>query len=877
MRRALQTRRQRLRRLRELRSGTGAKAAAGGAAILLLLGVVLMCAVAGVVLSTYKGYADDLPPDPSTEFAKQVLGPARIYDRHGTLLYEFEDENQGLRNPVALRDISDWVIRATIATEDASYYDNPGVNVRGLARAGVENFTDLDAGVLQGSGGSSITQQLVKNVFIPLEQRYERSPDRKIKETVFALELTRRYSKDQILEWYLNQIPYGNRTNGIEAASRRYFGINAKDLNLAQAALLAGLPNSPTRYDPFRYPDAAIARQHEVLDLMARHDQITQTEADAAKANRAEDLEFRIERVDLKAPHWVFYVRDQLVAQFGEDTFKSGGLRVTTTLDLPLQEAAERVVRDKIRQYENPPYNCLCHNGALITIDNRTGEILTMVGSTDYWRVDIEGENNNAIAIKQPGSALKPLVYLSAFMKGWNPGTIIYDQPTKWKSIVNGKPQDFIPVGPIGYQNALTARDSLGNSMNTAAVKAAGFVGVSEFLDVAHRLGLNTMDDKENYGVSIATGGSNLTLLDLTYSYSVLANNGEMRGSQALGPKHGVAPNPQHRKLDPAAIIKVENANGEVLYQFDEVNPPREQVVPAGYAYQVTDILKDHIAKRRTYGATAEGQFSIGSGWTVAAKTGTQQGPERIGDVLSTWNFGYTTDLTVGVWVGNQDNKLVSSNLTSASSSLLMWKDFMVEANKMLGLKPREFPVPPDIKWQTVNGKREPVVDGQKIMLCEDLRLWAADNPQYRNASGCSGVRTCDPAPQSSARPASSPSSSVDPCPPATSSPASPGSRIGDAVPGASPAPDAISPGPAIRPINRPTPIPLPTVPPGVVPVTPRPEPQGTTTQPAVTQPVVVPQPVVVTPPVTEPVPQTPPRPIRPTPVPADPSTDEDE
>ena len=734
MNRALQTRRQRLRRLRELQSGSAGKAAAGGVALLLLLGVVLLAAAAGLLYTGYRSYADDLPAEPRTAFAKQVLGPAQIFDRHGTLLYEFEDENEGLRNPIPLHDVSEWVIKATIATEDNSFYDNPGVNVRGLARAGIENFTDVDAGVLQGTGGSSITQQLVKNVFIPYEQRYERDVDRKLKETVLALELSRKYSKDQILEWYLNQIHYGNRTNGIEAASRRYFGVPAKDLTLGQAALLAGLPQSPARYDPYRFPDAAIARQHEVLDLMVRHGHITEAEAEAAKL---EPPNFKLKETYLKAPHWVFYVRDQLIAQFGEETFRSGGLRVTTTLDLALNERAEQVIKDKIAFYESPQGgNCQCHNGALIAIDNRTGEILAMVGSRDYWRVDIEGENNNAIAIKQPGSALKPLVYLAAFLKGWNPGTIIYDQPTRFLSKIEGNRREyFTPAGPNrSWHGPISARTALGNSINTTAVKAAGYVGTGNFIDLAHKMGLKTMDDKENYGVSIATGGSNLTLLDLTYAYSVLANNGEMRGSPALGPKFRESPNPAHRKLDPTAILKVVNINGDVLYEYNEDQPGREQVVPAGFAYQITDILKDNDAKRMTYG-NSEAQFGMPDKRPVAAKTGTQQGPKEVGTVLSTWNFGYTPDLTVGVWVGNQDNKLVNSNLTSASSSLLIWREFMIDAFKMLNQPPREFPVPKDIKWVSINGKREPIVDGQKVILAEDLRLWAADG----NAISTSG------------------------------------------------------------------------------------------------------------------------------------------
>ena len=688
--------------------------AAGGGA----LGVLLL-------LSAYAGVARELPADPSASFATKNLGPARIYDRHDRLLYEFEDETEGLRNPVQLKDISPYVIKATIATEDANFYSkaNPGVNVRGLARAGIENFLETDVGLLQGSGGSSITQQLAKNVFIDPAERYERSVNRKVKETVYALELTRRYSKEQILEWYLNQIHYGNRANGIGAAARRYFGheTRASDLTLAQAAFLAGLPQSPARYDPYRYHEAAIARQHQVLDLMVHHGHITEAEAAAAKA---EELDFAKNEVPLLAPHWVFYVRDLLINQFGLDLFRNGGLQVVTTIDLNLQNKAEQIIENRIAHYNTPAGgDCRCHNGALVAIDNNTGQILAMVGSRNYWNVQIEGENNNATTIKQPGSAFKPIVYLSAFMKqpeGWNPGTIIYDQPTKFPhSVDGGRREFFVPVGPTTrYLGPMSARDALASSMNTPAVKAAGFAGVDAVIDTAHKVGITTLNDRENYGVSIATGGANLTLLDLTYAYSTIANNGQMRGVKALKQAR------DQRPLDPVALLKVSDGNGQILFDFNK-QARREQVVPAGFAYQVTDILKDNEAKRFSYNNPAV-QFDIGDRRPVAAKTGTQQGPKNIKDVLATWNFGYVPDLSVGVWVGNANNALVNPNVTSYATSLEIWKGFMKAAVDMLGIPPKEFSVPPDIEWKDVNGKKQPIVKGTKVVQKEDLKLWAA-------------------------------------------------------------------------------------------------------------------------------------------------------
>ncbi len=765
--------------------------------ILFVLAIAALAGVAGAAgvggYTAYQSLTSELPDNPETAFAQQNLGPAKIRDRHGTLLYEFEDETEGLRNPVKLAEISPHLVAATIATEDNSFYDNPGVNIRGLARAGVENFASAEVGLLQGSGGSSITQQLVKNVFIPADQRYERSADRKIKEAVFAVELTQRYSKDQILEWYLNQIHYGNRANGAGAAARRYFNTTAANLTLAQAAFLAGLPQSPSRYNPYVNREAAVRRQHEVLELMVRHGKIDEQQAAAA---RAEELLFAEPNVSLLAPHWVFFVRDLLIARFGLETFRNGGLDVITTLDLNLQNRAEQIIEEKISFYESDKGGrCECHNAAMVAIDNNTGQVLAMVGSRNYWRRDIEGENNNAIAIKQPGSALKPIVYLAAFEKGWNPGTIIYDQPTRFISRIDGTRREyFTPVGPTTrYLGALSARDSLASSMNTAAVKAAGFTGVDAVIDMAHRTGITSMDDRENYGVSIATGGSNLTLLDLTFAYSTIANNGEMRGAPVLKPQPG------HRKLDPVTLLRVTDGTGGVLLEFQR--PAREQVVQAGYAYQITDILKDNNAKRHTYNAP-EVQFGLPDRRPIAAKTGTQQGPKDIKTVLATWNFGYVPDLTVGVWVGNADNALVNSNLTSASSSLLIWKEVMTAALQMLNIPPKEFPVPADISWEQVNGKREPVVKGTKVQLREDLRLWAAaGNPTTEAGNLFPGEQR-----PSATRASAPPGGSATPGPqgPAAGS-ATPAARPSATAAPANPPPATAPPGPVAAPSAAPS------------------------------------------------------------------------
>jgi membrane peptidoglycan carboxypeptidase len=640
-----------------------------------LVFVLGLAAAAGLAITgwvVYQRTADDLGD--ISGLLTQNYGGAKIYDRNGTLLYEFEDQNAGLHEDVSLAKISPWLLGATIATEDASFYSNPGVNVRGLIRAGLENVLPIGGeGFGQGTGGSSITQQLVKNVLIPEEDRYERKVDRKFKETVLAIEITRRYTKDQILEWYLNQIYYGNRAYGINAAAQRYFGVDASKLNLAQASMLAGIPQAPVTYDPLLNLEAAKVRQGQVLDLMVKAGRATQAEAEAA---RAEKLAFRppATSADIKAPHWVFYIQELLLRKYGEAAMYRSGLRVTTTLDLAMQDKGTEIVNQRVTEFENQ--NCGCHNGSLVAIDNSTGQILAMVGSRDFFRTDIQGENNNAIAIKQPGSALKPAVYLAAFIKGWMPSSIVWDVAKQYPN-PGGKP--FVPVGPTSaYQGPVTVRTALGSSLNAPAVAAAAYAGVGGVIDTAHRLGISTLTDPENYGVSIATGGANITLLDMTYMYSTLANNGVMTGEPRLdGP----------RRLDPVALLRVVDGRGRVLYEFHE--PVREQVVPAQHAYLVTDILKDDSARSLIY---SPGLFGLKDGRPIAAKTGTQQGFE-VSEIRSTWNFGYVPDLAVGVWVGNADGTLVR-NISSASSSLQIWRDFMQYAVEYRQIPPKPFPTP---------------------------------------------------------------------------------------------------------------------------------------------------------------------------------------
>ncbi len=623
--------------------------------------------------------ANVVPPEEL--LASLPRGGARIYDRNGVLLYEFVDEFGGLRRPVPIEEISDWLIAATIATEDASFYTNNGLNVRGLARAGVENFSPFgDTEFLEGSGGSSITQQLAKNVYIPKEQRTARTVERKLREAAIALELTERYAKDQILGWYLNSISYGGIYVGIQAASEGYFGKQASELTLAEAALLAGIPQSPSLYNPLQNPTAALIRQRVVLDLMVRHGLITPVEAAAA---RREQLVFKANRFDIEAPHFVLgRIAEEITLRFGERALYEDGLEVVTTLDLALQHEAQRILERRIADVEEDVEG---HNGAFYALDPHTGQILVYVGSRDYFREDIEGRNDNVIAENSPGSTLKPFTYMSAFMKGWSTGAGILDTPVKVIDAATG--EFFEPTNPGGgFVGTISAADALGNSLNIPAFKTIQFAGVGDTTTLMRQVGLTTLDSTRGYGPALTLGGADITLEDLTYAYSVLANGGVMRGQEALEP-HGAG----ERPLDPVALLRVTDAEGTVLYDFQA--PSERRVVGENFAYLVTSIISDPDTQCIIFGC---GRLEL-EDRPSAKKTGTSEPFEDSKEIGETWTFGYTPDLVAGIWAGNSDNSPMV-NIFSTTIAWRAWRDFMEYAHPYYGLEPKNFVQPPGIE-----------------------------------------------------------------------------------------------------------------------------------------------------------------------------------
>lgn len=657
---------------------------------LVLFGMGVLATTGMVIASfvVYQVYARDLP-SMEEMLAEQSQSGAEIYDRNGRLLYKFVDDRAGLRDLVPLSEISQYLIDATVATEDSSFYSNPGVNIKGLLRAAYENFFPGQLGFLQGTGGSSITQQLIKNVFISVEDRTKRSIERKVKETVWAVELTNRFSKDQILEWYLNQISYGGIYNGVQAAAEGYFGKSAKDLTLAEAALLAGIPACPSCYSPLENPEAAVERRGQVLRLMQDDRKIT--EVDLYLANLT-PVELAPRWFSIDAPHFVLsYIGPTLEMMFGHQALYRGGLKVTTTLDLDLQTKAEAILEEWISTFEYSGG----HNGALVAMDPTTGEILAYVGSRDYFNDDIQGRNdmacglesNGCRSINSPGSALKPFTYVTSFMKlGWGPGTLILDTAISYPDADGTM---FTPRNPSGdFKGPISIRNALGNSLNVPAFKAILAIGVQDVVDTARKMGFTSLDDRQ-FGPSFTIGGVDVSVVDMVYGYSVFAAGGIMRGTPTL------LDLPEgNRSLDPVSILRVEDSSGVMV--FDGTAARQElRIVPEEHAYLVTSILTDPQAQCFTFGC---GGLSI-PGQQAAIKTGTSEPYEDSRAIGDTWAIAYVPNLVVGVWAGNADNSPMW-NISSTSISWRAVRDFMVAA--LEGKEALTFQQPPGVVKEKV-------------------------------------------------------------------------------------------------------------------------------------------------------------------------------
>ena len=613
-------------------------------------------------------------------FAKMPRGGAKIYDRNGLLLYQFVDEYEGLRRPVELENMSQYLIQATIATEDKTFFTNNGLNTAGLMRAAYENFIPFgNLGFLAGSGGSSITQQLAKNLYIPRDERYLRTIDRKLKETIIALELTEKYEKEQILEWYLNSISYGGIYVGIQAASEGYFGKSAYDLTLAESAFLAGIPQSPVRYNPYKNFDQAKMRQNEVLQLMLANQRITIGELELAVT---ETINLQPYQFEIKAPHFVLgRIADEISTRYGDGAIFSDGLNIVTTIDYNLQTIGQGVLEEWIAKFEE---ESLGHNGALIAMDVKTSEILVYIGSRDYFSDEIEGRNDNIVSKNSPGSTLKPFTFLQAFRKGWTSGTGIVDAPAKVYDPASG--EYFEPKNPGDkYLGVATTAKALGNSLNVPALKAILYAGVNNTVKFLKQIGFTTLDSKSGYGPALTLGGVDITLEDITYAYSVLANQGTMVGQKTIFTR-----DPEERVLDPISILSITKDNGEIV--LDNTSTKR-RVIESNFTFLITSILSNGENTCEIFGCDT---LVLGAR-PSAQKTGTSEPFEEeekdackdrcIGE---TWTIGYTPQIVSGNWYGNSNNEPMQ-NIFSTTVSHKIWRDFMIKSHDYLELEIARF------------------------------------------------------------------------------------------------------------------------------------------------------------------------------------------
>ncbi len=618
--------------------------------VLVVFALLVLLAGAGVL-----AYA--LTPLPDLSAAAPVSDTV-VLDRHGVVIADLP--RGGARHDVVPFDAFPLALRqATIAAEDGSFYSNPGIDPIGIVRAAF-----LDARLDRAAyGGSTITQQLVRNLLLSPGDRESRSLGRKLHEALLALKLTRRYSKDSILALYLDNVSYGALTYGAEAASELYFGRSIGAIDLAQAALLAGLPRAPSLYDPLRHPDAAHRRALQVLSLMESHRFITPEQERLAAT---ETVRIGSAAPGL-APHWTTYVLGLVADRLGPERVARGGLVIHTTLDLGLQNAARAATTRRL-DHIAPQHNA--HDAAVVSIDPRDGDILAMVGSADPTNAAIDGAYNVALAPRQPGSAIKPFTYIAALDR-WSPGA--RDLHLTAASLLDDVPTTFYtregtPYRPQDYDGRFLGRVplrvALGSSLNVPAVETLARVGAARMLATAHAAGITTMNQTDRYGPALALGGGEVTLLDLTSAYGAIA----ARGLHAA----------------PRALLSVTDAGGHVLYA-PASSPPAQAFGPRGpqLAALMTDILADDGARLPAFGA---GSILVLPDRQAAVKTGTTT------DWHDNWAVGYTPDLVTGVWVGNADNAPMV-DISGITGAAPIWHDVMESA--LRGVAPEPFTLPP--------------------------------------------------------------------------------------------------------------------------------------------------------------------------------------
>jgi penicillin-binding protein 1C len=590
----------------------------------------------------------------------RVFQTTRIYDRHGVLIGETFGE--GRRVWVPLDAISQSLIDATIAVEDATFYTNPGIDPKRIAGAAIQNLQEGEV----VSGASTITMQLARNLFLGPDQRYDQSVDRKVLEAGLAQELTELYTKDEILEMYLNLLNYGQLAYGPEAAAQVYFGKPAKELTPAEATMLAGLPQQPANLNPYQNWDAARARQRIVLDMMVRHGALTQAEVDAIFAE-APVLAGEPGLAPNLAPHFVQAVIEELNAQLGEGYIQRAGFQVITTLDLGMQQLAQETVAAKVAELQ-PVFDL--SNAALVALQPGTGEVLAMVGSADFTSEAISGQVNVSLARRQPGSSIKPVLIAAALEDNLvSPASVVWDIPVTYtvglpQAVAGAVPSDQdLVYRPRNYDETfhgpVTVRSALANSYNVPMIKMLARLGVPRMLEVARRMGITSLDQTDDwYGLSLTLGGGEVTLLDLTTAYHTLANGGVYRSPKLV----------HELRSSLGEVVAVEDLEGDRAANNTETTGPADgdQVLSPETAFIVTDILSDRTARLAAFGENNPLTLSR----PAAAKTGTTT------DYRDNWTLGYTRYLVAGVWAGNSDGRPMQ-NASGVTGAAPIWQAFM--------------------------------------------------------------------------------------------------------------------------------------------------------------------------------------------------------
>ncbi len=636
----------------------------------LLLGILLLGAIGVSIFAVSFVYFSRTIPEPDAIINRRINESTKIFDATGdALLYEIHGEER--RTVIPWEDIPENIKIATIAAEDANFYNHKGIDIGGIIRALLKNLRNKQ---LKGEGGSTITQQLVGNALVGRQKTYTR----KIKEALLSLEIERRFSKDEILWMYLNQVPYGSNAYGIESASKTFFDKSAHNLTLNEAVTLASLPNGPTLYSPYgNNVDLLIARKNWILARLQEMDFITEEEY---ANNVEEELEFKEAIEKINAPHFVIMVKQYLVDKYGNDSVEKGGLNVYTTLNKDLQDVAEKAIARYV-DHNKDAYGA--HNAALVAVDPKTGYLLAMAGSKDYFGESepkectegsdckFEGNFNVALAQRQPGSSFKPFAYSTLIAQGYPDSTILFDVPTEFNpechpNTLQSKDKYgnkcYHPRNYTGTNKGpMTLRNSLAQSLNVTAVKTLYLAGIDNTIDLAKNMGITTLNERSRYGLSLVLGGGEVRLIDMVSAFGVFANDGV--------------------KNETMFIVKVEDTEGNIL---EESNTRPERILDSQVARMISDILSDNNARSPIFGFNSS-LFIPGK--SVAAKTGTTQ------ENRDAWTIGYSPALAAGVWIGNNDNSRMINNATGLSVAAPIWKNFMT--NALLQYPDEQF-IPPD-------------------------------------------------------------------------------------------------------------------------------------------------------------------------------------